>query len=207
MNGFPLWLGREPLILASKSRTRAEMLEAAGVPIEIVPAQVDERALEEPLMARGEAPAAIAAFLAREKALDVSRRSPGRLVLGADQVLGLDAERFTKPADLAAARAQLKRLSGRRHALHSAATLAQDGAILAEPITLAQLDVRPLSEDFLDRYLEAAGDRVKTSVGGYQLEHLGVQLFDAIAGDHFTVLGLPLLPLLADLRRMGLLAS
>jgi septum formation protein len=132
---------------------------------------------------------------------------PGRVVLGADQVLALGGEVLAKPADLAAARARLCRLAGRTHSLHSAAALVRDGAVLATIGQEAMLTMRPLSEDALDRYLAAAGPVVCDSVGAYQLEGLGVHLFSAIAGDHFTILGLPLLPLLEALRAQGLVAS
>jgi septum formation protein len=201
-----LWQG-EPLVLASGSRTRAAMLEAAGIPIERRPADIDERMLERPLIEAGEPAAAIAAHLAAEKARAVSHALPGRLVLGADQVLDFGGERFNKPAGRAAARAQLCRLAGRRHALHAAAALAEDGAIVETATQSVVLTMRPLGDEFLDRYLDAAGAAVTESVGAYQLEGLGAQLFEAIDGDHFTVLGLPLLPLLAILRRRGRLLA
>jgi septum formation protein len=183
------------------------LLGAAGVPIEVVPAAVDERALEEPLIARGAPAMAIAAHLARAKAVAVSGAMPGRLVLGADQVLAFGAERLNKPADMAAARARLRRLSGTTHSLHAAAALARDGAVVAEVAQEAVLTMRALNEDFLDRYLAAAGPQVCDSVGAYQLEGVGVHLFSRIEGDHFTVLGLPLLPLLERLREIGALAA
>jgi septum formation protein len=201
-----LWQG-EPLVLASASRIRAAMLEAAGLPVERRPADLDERAVERPLIEAGEPAAAIAAHLAAEKARAVSRAMPGRLVLGADQVLDFGGERFNKPADRAAARAQLRRLSGRRHALHAAAALAEDGLVVETTAQTAVLTMRPLGEAFLDRYLAAAGAAVTESVGAYQLEGLGAELFEAIEGDHFTVLGLPLLPLLAILRQRGRLLA
>lgn len=201
-----LWTG-EPLVLASASRARASMLANAGVEIVRRPADIDERALERPLIERGEPASAIAAHLAAEKARAVSRALPGRLVLGADQVLDYAGERFTKPLDRAAARAQLSRLSGHRHALHSAAALAEDGVIVETAAQTVRLDMRRLGETFLDIYLEAAGDAVTASVGGYQLEGLGAQLFSRIEGDYFAVLGLPLLPLLDILRDRGRLLA
>ncbi|HVV93746.1 MAG TPA: Maf family protein [Hyphomicrobiales bacterium] len=201
-----LWRG-EPLVLASASRARSAVLEAAGIPVERRPADIDERAVERPLLAAGEPAAAIAAHLAAEKALAVSRAMPGRLVLGADQVLDFGGERFNKPADRAAARAQLRLLSGRRHALHSAAALAENGAVVETAAQTAVLTMRPLGDAFLDRYLDAVGEAVTQSVGAYQIEGLGAQLFEAIDGDHFTVLGLPLLPLLAILRQRGRLSA
>lgn len=198
-----LWRG-PALVLASKSAVRRIVLEATGIPVEIDPADIDERGVEARLLSPKSGPEAAATLLAREKALSVSRRRPG-LVLGADQTLALGDRRFSKPADIAAAREQLKALSGQTHALHSAAAVARDGKIAFETVSTARLSVRPLSEAFLDAYLAAAGDRVKKSVGAYQLEGLGVHLFERIEGDYFTILGLPLLPLLAHFRQAGLL--
>jgi septum formation protein len=194
-----LWRG-EPLVLASKSGVRRNLLEAAGIPVAIDPANIDERAIEAGNPGLG--PEAAALLLAREKALAVARRRKG-MVLGADQTLALADRRFSKPVDAAAAREQLKALAGRTHALHSAAAVARDEAIVFETVSTARLTMRALSDAFLDAYLAAAGERVSQSVGAYQLEGLGVHLFDEIQGDHFTVLGLPLLPLLAYFRETG----
>lgn len=196
-----LWRGK-PLILASKSEVRRDLLVAAGIPVITDPADIDERKIE--AENAGLRPENAALLLAREKALVISRRSEG-LVLGADQTLALGERRFSKPADFEAAREHLKALSGRTHTLHSAAAIAQDGEILFETISTARLTVRPLSDAFIDAYLAAAGDRVSKSVGAYQLEGLGVHLFEKINGDHFTVLGLPLLSLLGYFRKSGLL--
>ncbi len=149
----------------------------------------------------------MAAFLAREKASIVARLNPGRLVLGADQTLALGAQRFAKPVDRAAARDQLRALSGRAHQLHSAIAFVQDTSVLFEHLGVAQLTMRPLSERFLDRYLDAAGGAATASVGGYQIESLGIQLFERIEGDYFTILGLPLMAALDFLRQHGCLAS
>jgi septum formation protein len=127
-------------------------------------------------------------------------------VLGADQTLALGHRRFSKPADAAAARAQLTALRGRTHALHSAIALVRDGAVRYETVEVARLTMREFSDSFLDRYLQAGGTAVLASVGGYQLERIGIHLFDRVEGDHFTVLGLPLIPLLQYVRRKGLVA-
>jgi len=200
---MPLWLGTEPLVLASASRARQALLRNAGVAVEVCPAAIDERALEaaSPLPD----PAAVAALLAREKACAVERRHPGRLVLGGDQVLAFSSRRLAKPVDRAAARAQLDALRGQTHELHSAAVLVRDGAILFDHVDVARLTMRRFSERFLDDYLDAVGDAATKSVGAYQLEGPGVQLFDRIEGDYFTVLGLPLMPVLTFLRRQGYL--
>jgi septum formation protein len=199
-----MWLAPAPLVLASRSTARRALLEAAGIPIELCPADVDERALEANAMAHD--PAAVAAMLAREKASFVAKSRAGRLVLGADQTLALGPKRFSKPADRLAARAQLQALRGRSHELHAALAFVQDGAVVFEHVETARLTMRAFSDDFLDQYLNAVGDAVLASVGCYQLEGLGVQLFERIDGDYFTILGLPLLQALDFLRRRGCLA-
>jgi len=196
-----LWLDAAPLVLASGSAVRRQLLEAAGISVEVRPASLDERAVE--ASAPNDDPSAVAALLARAKALRVARDVPGRLVVGADQTLALGRRRFDKPADHAAARAQLQALAGQTHELHAAVAVARDETVLFEHVAVARLTVRPLTDAFLDRYLEAAGAAVTASVGAYQLEALGVHLFERIEGDHFTILGLPLLPLLAYLRTEG----
>jgi septum formation protein len=199
-----LWLAHQPLLLASKSSARRAMLEAAGIPVEIEPADIDERALERNAPGAAEA---VARMLAREKAHAVAARRPERLVVGADQILALGERRFSKPADRAAAQAQLKELRGRTHELHSAAALVQDGTVRFEYSDTARLTMRSFSDSFLDAYLDAAGAAVTDSVGGYQLERTGIQLFERVEGDYFTVLGLPLLPLLVFLRSAGVLTA
>jgi nucleoside triphosphate pyrophosphatase len=199
-----LWLGGASLVLASASAVRRQLLEAADIPVEVRPASLDERAVE--ASAQRDNPSSVAALLAREKARRIAANVPGRLVVGADQTLALDNHRFDKPADRAAARSQLRALAGRTHELHAAVAVAQDGQVLFEHAAVARLTMRPLSDAFLDRYLDAAGPAVTASVGGYQLEALGVHLFERIEGDHFTILGLPLIPLLAYLRSEGSLA-
>ena|ERR1700728_2658291 len=200
-----LWLATEPLVLASKSAIRRTLLETAGVPIEIRPADIDERGIE--AKAPLQAPVAVAALLAREKAAVIARTMPGRLVLGADQVLSLNGARFSKPADRVVARAQLAKLSGQTHELYSAIAFARNDAVLFEHVGVARLIMRTLSDRFLDDYLDAVGDAATASVGAYQLEGLGIQLFERIEGDYFTVLGLPLTTALDFLRRHGCLAQ
>jgi len=200
-----LWLASDPLLLASRSAPRRTLLEAAGVPVELHPADIDERGLE--ASAASAVPEDIAALLARAKASVVAGLRPGRLVLGADQTLALGTERFAKPADRAAARVQLRALSGRSHQLHSAITFVQDSTVLFEYLGSARLTMRALSDRFLDQYLDAVGDAATASVGAYQIEGLGVQLFERVEGDYFTILGLPLLAALDFLRRRGCLIS
>jgi septum formation protein len=198
-----LWRGRSPLILASQSRARQALLTNAGINFEAVTAEIDERAVQQ---ASGlSAPGEIASLLAREKALSVSTRLSGKFVVGADQTLALGARLFSKPAGRAQAAEQLRALAGHSHELHSAVAVARDGKILFEAAAIATMTMRRLGEAEIDAYLDQAGDAVTSSVGAYQLEGLGVHLFERIEGDHFTILGLPLLPLLAYLRSEGLL--
>jgi septum formation protein len=199
-----LWLAKAPLILASQSKTRRMLLTAAGVPVEARPADLDERGLE--ARAQTQSARAVAAMLAREKAIAVERQHGGRLVLGADQTLALGAERLTKPQNRDTARAQLRALCGRTHELHSAIAFVQHGVVQFEYVGVARLTMRSFSEQFLELYLDAAGDGVTASVGAYQLEGFGMQLFEDVHGDYFTVLGLPLLQALEFLRRFKCLA-
>ena len=201
-----LWTHSEKLLLASLSATRLTLLLSAGLPVETQNSSIDERAVEAAAAHEGLDPKALAGRLADEKALAVSRRHPERVVLGADQVLACDAEVFHKPADRPAARAQLLRLSGRRHALHAAGAVAIGGQVVERFSGSAHLAMRPLTEEAVDLYLDLAGPDVLKSVGVYQLEGFGVHLFETVEGDHSTILGLPLLPLLAALRRLGCLA-
>ncbi len=190
-----------PLILASKSQARALLLSNAGLTFETFAADVDERAAEQPLVEAGAPPADIASLLAQVKATDVSSRNPGALVIGADQTLGFGDKRFNKPEDEAAARRQLMDLAGQSHQLHSAVACAKDGEILWSHVSTATLTMRPLSPEEVGHYMARVGEQVRSSVGCYQLEGLGVQLFEKIDGDYFTILGLPLLPLLSYLRQ------
>ncbi|MDP1882745.1 MAG: Maf family protein, partial [Bradyrhizobium sp.] len=185
------------------SRARQMLLANAGIPFEAVPAEVDERALQQ---ASGlSAPGEIAALLAREKALAVSMRQPGKYVIGADQTLALENRLFSKPAGRVQAAGQLRDLAGRSHELHSAVAVARDGKIVFENAAIARMTMRQLSATEIRTYLDEAGEAVTSSVGAYQLEGLGAHLFERIDGDHFTILGLPLLPLLAFLRSERLL--
>jgi septum formation protein len=198
------WSAPAPLILASKSLARRTMLSAAGIPIEIVHAQIDERAIERTLGEKRD-PDELALLLSWEKASAVSFNLPSRIVVGADQTLAMGSVRFNKPADRDEAREQLRRLRGQSHTLQSAVTLVQDGSVLFKVVDTARLRMRNFSDRFLEEYLEAAGPSVTQSVGGYQLEKLGVHLFERVEGDYFTILGMPLLPLLAFLRQQGFL--
>ncbi len=200
-----LWLAAAPLVLASRSKVRRTLLENAGIPVDVKPADIDERGLES--AGPAQAPSAVAALLAREKACAVARHCPGRLTLGADQTLALGAERFAKPTSRDAARVQLKALSGRSHELHSAISFVQDATILFEYVGVAQLTMRALSDCALEGYLDAAGSAAMASVGAYQIEGVGIQLFERIDGDYFTVLGLPLLAALDFLRCRGCLVQ
>lgn len=195
------------LVLASGSRIRAELLQNAGLSIEIDPADVDERLVEAPLLEADFAPEDIATVLAEAKANDVSERRHGDLVIGADQILAYQGRRYTKPDDMEAARRQLLAFSGKTHELHSAVVLAQNGNAVWRHVSTARLTMRELSPQFVGQYLADVGEAALSSVGAYQLEGPGIQLFEKIEGDYFTILGLPMLPLLEELRREGLLRT
>ena len=191
------------LILASGSDARARMLMRAGLEIETVPARIDEDAVRATLAAEGATPRDTADALAEAKALKVSARNLGALVLGADQILELDGEVLTKPADRPAAHHQLLRLRGRRHQLHSAAVAVEGGEPVWRHVGTARLHVRAFSDGWLDAYLDRNWERVRGSVGSYLVEEEGVRLFDRVDGDTFTVMGLPLVPLLSWLTIRG----
>ena len=192
-----------PLILASQSPFRRMLMENAGLAFSAEAAAIDERAVEAALSERNPTPPEVAAALAVEKAQDVAGRNPGALVIGSDQTLSLEGRVFHKPADMAEAKSHLLSMSGRTHELNCGVALVRDGETLWNHVSIARLTMRPLSEDFVDRHLARVGTRVLASVGAYQLEGEGVQLFERIDGDYFTILGLPLLPLLAKLRNLG----
>lgn len=192
-----------PLILASKSPFRASILENAGIQFRAEAALIDERAAEAPMLKSGADAQEVASVLAEVKAQNVSERFPGALVLGCDQTLSLEDDLFHKPADMDAARRHLLKLSGKTHQLASALALLRDGETLWRHISVARLTMRNLSPAFIGQHLARVGDAALSSVGAYQYEGEGIQLFEEIDGDYFTIIGLPLLPLLAKLRRMG----
>ncbi len=195
----------ERLVLASKSAARRAMLEGAGVPFSVQVAEVDEdavKAAHDPVDAAG-----LAEELARVKALAVSRRDPEAWVLGADQTLAFAGGLVSKAGSLAEARARLSDMRGRTHQLHSGAALARNGQVVWSGVDTATMRVRAFSDAFLDAYLAAEGDGLLACVGAYRLEGMGAQLFEAVEGDYFTVLGMPLWPVLAELRRAGVLTT
>ena len=196
---------RRQLVLASASPFRRRMLEAAGLSFEVAPADVDEAALKRDLLGSGSTPSTVAGALAAAKAEAVSARLPDALVIGADQVLALGPDLFSKPVGTPAAREQLLRLRGKSHHLHTAACLATGGKAVWTHVEIATLTMRPFSDAFLADYLWVAGDRVCHTVGAYEIEGLGIQLFERIEGSLFTIIGLPLLPLLAELRARGVI--
>ena len=195
------------LVLASGSKIRAELMQNAGLSIDVDPADVDERAVEAPLLEAEFPPEDLASVLAEAKANDVSGRRSGDLVVGADQILAFEGERRTKPENMEAARRQLLAFSGKTHELHSAVVISQNGEAIWSHVSTARLTMRDLSPPFIGHYLAAAGDAVLSSVGAYQLEGLGVQLFEKIEGDYFTILGLPMLPLLEQLRSLKVIET
>lgn len=191
------------LILASSSPFRRTLLENAGLAFEAHAAEIDERAIEAPLEKNGASPDEVALVLARAKASEVSSRFPGALVIGSDQTMSLGDIVFHKPKDMADAANHLTILSGKTHRLNSAIALCRNGELLWEHVAHASLTMRPLSANFIGQHLQRVGNKAMSSVGAYQLEGEGIQLFEKIDGDYFTIIGLPLLPLLAKLRELG----
>jgi len=190
---------------ASGSKARAAVLAAAGVTFEVAIAGVDEAAMKAGLLAQGNGPREVADALAELKAVRVSRKQPGALVIGADQTLDLDGQLFDKAETMAEARDRLQHLRGKTHKLHSAVVVARDGEVIWREVPAARLTMRPFTDDFLDAFLARGGESLLGSVGCYRLEDDGVQLFSRINGDYFTILGLPLMGLLDLLRRYGAL--
>lgn len=199
-----IWRERQPLILASQSAVRKSLLANAGIAVEAVPADIDEREIQQSSGLKD--PGEIATLLASEKAAFISAKYPGHYVVGADQTLALGERLFSKPENRAAAAAHIATLSGQTHALHSAVSVVKDGEALFSHVGIARMTMRRLTGSEIAAYIDEAGDTVTASVGAYQLERAGVHLFERIEGDHFTILGLPLLPLLGFLRSRNLLA-
>jgi len=191
------------IVLASGSPFRRKMLEDAGLSFDVERPEIDERAVEKAVEGSGISPEELAAILAEAKALDVSQRRPGVLVIGTDQTLSLGDEVLHKPKDMEEARRRLLALSGQTHQLNSAIVLMRDGETLWRHVEIARLTMRRLDPGFIGRHLSIVGDRALSSVGAYQIEGEGIQLFEAVEGDHFTIVGLPLLPLLKKLRELG----
>lgn len=191
------------LILASSSPFRRMLLQNAGLRFDAHPADIDERAIEAPLESRGASPDEVALILAKAKGNEVSSRFPGTLVVGSDQTMSLGERVFHKPRDMADAANHLAVLSGKTHRLNSAVSITRDGEVLWEHVSHAFLTMRELSADFISRHLERVGEKALSSVGAYQLEGEGIQLFEKIDGDYFTIIGLPMLPLLQKLRELG----
>lgn len=196
---------QQELILASSSASRQMLMRNAGLTFSAIPADIDERALDEQLERDGASPEEVALELARAKALAVGALYPEALVLGCDQTMALGARVYHKPKTMAEAEGHLLSLSGKVHRLNSAAVLVRHGEVVWQIVSSAELTVRTLSAEFVSRHLQRVGEKALSSVGAYQLEGEGIQLFTSIEGDYFTILGLPLLPLLSKLRDMDVI--
>jgi len=196
---------QQELILASSSASRQMLMRNAGLTFSAIPADIDERALDEQLERDGASPEEVALELARAKALAIGALYPEALVLGCDQTMALGARVYHKPKTMAEAEAHLLSLSGKVHRLNSAAVLVRHGEVVWQIVSSAELTVRTLSTEFVSRHLQRVGEKALSSVGAYQLEGEGIQLFTSIEGDYFTILGLPLLPLLSKLRDMDVI--
>ncbi len=190
------------LILASASASRQMLMRNAGLTFSSIPAQIDERAIDTKLKQDGAAPEVIALELAKAKAIAVSLLHPEAFVIGSDQTMSLGDRIYHKAKDMAQAHANVLSLSGKTHRLNCGVALAKNGTVIWDTVSIAKMTVRELSADYVSRYLERSGSQVLSSVGAYQLEGEGIQLFSSIEGDYFTILGLPLLPLLAQLREL-----
>ena len=197
----------ETVVLASSSKTRREILANAGIDVETIAPRVDEEEIKQAMLAEQADGAEIAEVLAEQKGRAVSRRRPRSLVIGADQILEMDGQIFSKPRDLAAAREALVALRGRAHSLISCVCVLRDGQRLWHDVDSAKLTMREFSDDFLEAYLHTIGDQALAGPGSYRIEDVGSQLFSNVSGDYFTILGLPLFPLLAYLRVRGALPS
>jgi septum formation protein len=195
------------VVLASASRWRLELLRRAGLNLRAEPARIDESEVKTSLRADRADAAAAAETLAELKAAKISRQAPGALVIGADQILECEGRWFDKPPDRAGAAAHLRALRGKSHALETAACVVRDGVRIWRHGETPRLTVRPLDEAFIESYLDAAGPEILETVGAYRLDDIGAQLFTKVSGDYFTILGLPLLPLLGFLREHGVPAS
>ena len=193
------------IILASTSPFRLKMLVDAGLTVDAVPSDIDERAVDATLQDTGVTPAEVADILAEAKAVSVSENHPDAVVIGADQTLSLDDQIFHKPADMEGARRHLLALSGKTHELNSAVVIARAGVPIWRTVSVARMTMRKLDPAFIGRHLSHVGAKALQSVGAYQIEGEGIQLFERIDGDHFTIIGLPLLPLLAALRDQGVI--
>ncbi len=196
-----------PLILASASKSRANLMRSAGLAFEQIPAHVDEEAIKASLKAEGASASDCALALAEFKAGAISMRYPDALVIGADQMLDCDGDWFDKPKDIAGARSHLLKLRGKTHVLPTSITVALHGSPIWHHTSQPRMSVRPFSDAFLDEYIAAVGDAVTSSVGAYHLEGRGAQIFSKVDGDFFSVLGLPLLELLAFLREHRVVTS
>jgi septum formation protein len=193
----------DPIVLASSSPFRKKMLEDAGLVFEVERPEIDERAVEAAVQNSGVTPEDLALILAEAKALDISLKRPGALVIGTDQTLSLEDDVLHKPKDMEEARRRLLLLSGKTHQLNSAVVVLRDGEVLWRHVGIARLTMRLLEPAFIGRHLSRVGNVALSSVGAYQIEGEGIQLFEKVDGDHFTIVGLPLLPLLAKVRELG----
>lgn len=193
------------LILASGSPFRRQLMEAAGLAFEIEPARIDERAVEAPLVEAGATPDEVAASLASAKARDVAAKWPGKFIVGSDQVMSMDGDIFHKCRSVEDARRQLRTMRGRTHKLSSAVSIFHEGAEVWRHVATASMTFRDFSDTFLEHYMDRAGTNVLLTVGAYSFEGLGLQLFERVAGDYFTIIGLPMLPLLAALRDLNVI--